>query len=298
MSSGDEDASLAEKRANLLAILVKRMVKLRFQNVPSNYYNGQEYVEDTRRAKCLIVAHAMSPGLISTFGFWLYGAKISVSQRGEVLVIQISKRVSQRLWDDIRLISHGERFVIGYIGSYMPIINRNLLDQRYLGGNLTIRTFSIFELFGVSMVCQGRTVSVKWPVTFPPFPPSATLAPEMNEIYIRDYIDACSSYFRNDYDDCIRRIITSAENFFTARSWTSKRESVLCRIIRILKMRKRPNPNSFRRVLADNLQLHLVSGEVINENMAHIYSVRNKIVHDGFRMSTSSGMFCSKLLAR
>lgn len=297
MSSEEADANLAEERRNIFAILRKRMAKIRFDNLPRSYYNGQEYIEDARRTKCLITAETIFPGQIPTYEFWLNGARVSVSQRGNVLVIEIYKTISQRLWDDLRLISHGERFIIGYIASYLPRINRYLLDQRYISGHLLVRTFSIVELFGIRVVCQGRMVLVRWPVSFPPFPPNATLAPEMNEIYIRDYIDACSSYFRNDYDDCLRRIVTSAENFFRARNWMSRRESILRRIIRILKRGKKPNPNSFRRVMADNLPLHLISGEIMNENMKHIYGVRNKIVHDGFRMSTSSGIFCSKALA-
>jgi len=57
------------------------------------------------------------------------------------------------------------------------------------------------------------------------------------------------------------------------------------------------NPNTFRRALSDNINKKKLSGEVINEDMQFIYTVRNRIVHRGFRMSTSRGLFCDKAIA-
>ncbi len=188
----------------------------------------------------------------------------------------------------------GEDHIIGYLRSYMPVINRKILDQRYLSGHLLNRTISILDLHQVTVAVKGLSVIIRWPFSILPFPPNLNPSSEVGVIYIRDFIDACNSFFRNDYDDCIRRLITSAENFFVAMKWVGRQET--CRDIawRVVRRRIRPNPKSFRRILAHNLPRGRVSEEVVHDNMEFIYTVRNRIVHDGFRMSTSCALFCSK----
>ena len=294
MSSVRNDADLVSGRTRLLGLLIRRLYHLRFRPGEGPVYAGRPYVEDIKKVDCIITAHVMFPGRCSPFAFWKNGAHISVSQQGNALSIVAKKSISPRLWDDLRLLNYGGQFIVGYLYTYLPAINRNLLEQRYADGHLLNRTFSMFDLFGVRIHKQNKAISISWPPSFSPFPGSATLAPGIDEIYVRDYIDACNSDFRNDYDDCVRRIITSSEGFIRAQGWTTKRESFLERFRRFLRRRKRPNPNSLRRIFAHNLRTDIWSGHVINENMQYIYTVRNRIVHDGFRMSTSSAMFCSK----
>jgi hypothetical protein len=118
----------------------------------------------------------------------------------------------------------------------------------------------------------------------------------MTALYLRDYIDAIHAFFRNEYDDCIRRIITATENFIDARNWKVKRScqrTILDSFVGLLRLSKK-NGYSFRRRLADNLDLNAISGRVISENLEFVFNVRNRIVHRGFRMSTDCGMFCDK----
>ena len=124
--------------------------------------------------------------------------------------------MSQQLVDDIRLLEpylpRAGKFVVGYLASYLPIINRKILDERYKKGHLLIRTFSIFDLFDVGVLAAGKIYSASWPQSFAAFPPLVNSVNYEDKIYVRDFIDACNSYFNADYDDCIRRVITSAEN--------------------------------------------------------------------------------------
>jgi hypothetical protein len=117
--------------------------------------------------------------------------------------------------------------------------------------------------------------------------------------YVHDFIDSINSYFTSDFDDCIRRVVTSAENFFQSRAWRSK-SAPGCfwrRLLRLLGIKAKETPNTFRRILLDNVNKNHLPGQVINENMQFIYTVRNRIVHGGFRMSTSSELFCAKAIA-
>ena len=113
---------------------------------------------------------------------------------------------------------------------------------------------------------------------------------------MRDFIDAMGSYHRGEFDDCIRRLITSAENFVRAKGWTI-RTTPNGFFLKLFRLEPRTTSVKFRRALRDNLDLTRLSGQVINENIKLIYSTRNKIVHSGFRMSTSSDVFCSKAIA-
>jgi hypothetical protein len=295
MQQTQVDAALTEQRRTLLAVILARMYRLRFGGPPPpRFVQGEYYVEDPNVVKCQIICLATFSGHITTFEFWLNGAKVTVSQYGASLIVQIRKNISERLWDDIRWFRHREDHIIRYLRSYMPVINRNILDQRYLAGHLLNRTISMLDLHSVVVIVKEKSFRIRWPVSILPFLPNSNPAPEVGVIYVRDFIDACHSFFRNDYDDCIRRIITSAENFFFAMKWVGRPET--CRDIawRVVRRRKRPNPKSFRRILAHNLPRGRISEEVVHDNMEFIYTVRNRIVHDGFRMSTSCAMFCSK----
>ena len=167
--------------------------------------------------------------------------------------------------------------------------------MRYSQGHSLVNTVAIHQLIQVRVFCQKRMLTLAWPTAFMPFPPSATIAPEMGDLYIRDYIDACHAYFQTDFDGCIRKVITSAENFFTARAWVPKKISCWQQIAD--KLFRRPRIKSkFRLILHDNLNLSVISGDVIYHNMVFIYRVRNKIVHADFRTPPHARMFCNKAL--
>jgi hypothetical protein len=256
-------------------------------------------VEDKRKVNCIIAANFVFPGYIPPFDFWLYGAHVIGMQHGNVLQIQAHRRISQQLWDDVRLlIPFKDRFIIGYLASYMPTINRYLLDNRHYNGHLLSRTFAVFEAAQVTLTVDRRRMRLNWPISIAPFPPSARIAQNVRELYVHDFIDAINSYFTYDFDDCIRRVVTSAENLFEARAWKAKPAPRLFwrKLLRRLGLNVKERPNTFRRVLSDNININRLSGQVINENMQFIYTVRNKIVHSGFRMSTSSTLFCSKAI--
>jgi hypothetical protein len=267
---------------------------------PDSFYIGQPYVEDKRKVDCIITANFIFPGYISPFDFWLYGAHVLGMQHGNILHIQVHRRISQQLWDDVRLRIpfNKESFIIGYLTSYMPTINRYLLDNRYNEGHLLSRTFAIFEAVSVSLTVNRRRMQLNWPVSVAPFPPTAKIAKNVNELYVHDFIDSMHSYFTYDFDDCIRRVVTSAENFFETRAWRSRPALGLFwrKLLQLFGLRLKERSNTFRRVLSDNINKERLSGQVINENMQFIYTVRNRIVHGGFRMSTSSELFCSKAI--
>jgi hypothetical protein len=202
------------------------------------------------------------------------------------------------LWNDLKYIGAGpcERFIVAYLAAYMPRINRFLLDNRYDNGHLLSRTFTILDATTVCVIVGTELVWINWPISFSNFPPSAAIAHQVNALYVRDFIDAMASYFRGEFDDCIRRVITSVENFFQSKNWTTQ-------VIRngfwraLLGLKHRTRSVKFRRILLNNLELNTLFGEVVNSNMRLIYGTRNRIVHHGLRLGTSSGLFCDKAIS-
>jgi hypothetical protein len=292
----DSDAS-SKARKLLFSILIRRIRQLHFsQPPPSSFYAGQAYVEDTKATDCMIGAQFIFPRQIPRFEFLAHGARVVGDQHENILVIKIYRRIPQRLWEHLKYIGVGERFIVGYLASYLPKINRALLDNRYNQGHLLSRTFAIFEATQIVVIAGTELVVMNWPIAIGPFPPSAAIASTINALFVRDLIDAMGLYFRGEFDDCIRRLITSAENLSRTNGWMTKSipngywRTLFC-------LKPRTKPVSFRNALRENLKLAQLSGEVINENMQIMYSIRNKIVHGGFRMSSSSEVFCSKAIA-
>ena len=220
----EPNLALVAARKQIFAVLLKRIAQLHLARpAPESFYIDETYVADKRKVNCIITANFIFPGQISPFEFWLRGAYVYGYQYGNVLHIQVHRRISQQLWDDVRLrIPFTEKFIIGYLGSYMPTINRCLLDNRYYEGHLLSRTFAIFEARVVSLSVDCRRIQLSWPVSFAPFPPSVRAARTIVEPYIHHLIDAMDSYFTSDFDHCIRRVVTSAETFFEAQGWKAK----------------------------------------------------------------------------
>jgi len=284
-ATAGDDPALLGSRKKIFATLLNRLAVLHINRPPpDSFYIGEPYIEDKHKVACIISANFVFPAYIEPIDFWLYGAHVMAVQHGHILHVQIHRRISQQLWDDVRLqIPFKEKFLIGYLASYMPAINRRLIDNRHYEGHLLSRTFAVFEALRVSVGVQGRRLTLSWPISFLPFPPSAALANNVRDLYVYDFVDSINAYFTSDFDDCIRRLVTSAENFFEVRSWKT------CKL--------QKTSNSFRRILTEYVNDGSLAGEVVSENMEVIYTVRNKIVHAGFRMSTISGQFCDKAIA-
>jgi hypothetical protein len=296
MNLSDTDPELFEAREQIFRLVLRQLRQLYFRQPPPDaFFIGQPYVEDEETVACIIGAQFVFPGFVPTFEFRMHGARVQGEQRRNVLIIQIFRQIPRTLWEHLKYLKRGERFIIGYLAWYMPRINRELINNRYRLGHPLSRTFAIYEATNVWVIVGREAVSIPWPIALPEFPPSAAIAPQADALFVRDFTDAMGSYFRAEYDDCIRRLITSAETFIEAKGWDV--QTIPNGWIRNL---FRPKPRrillSFRQSLLRNLNLTRLSGQVINENLQFIYSTRNRIVHNGFRMGTSSALFCSKAI--
>jgi hypothetical protein len=220
MPFSNVDAELTKARKRLFEALLRRLRQLHAsQKPPVSFYIGQPYVEDKDSIECMIGANFIFPGVVPPFEFWKNGARIIGTQDQNVLVIRIYRRISRKLWDDIKYLKRGERFIVGYLASYMQQINAALINNRYKQGHLLSRTFAIFEATKICLIVRSELVWINWPIAFAPFPPSAAIASQADALFVRDLIDAMGAYFRGEFDDCIRRLITSTENLIETKGW-------------------------------------------------------------------------------
>lgn len=292
--------ALATERKKLFILLRHRLRYLHLhRKPPAQFMVGGEYIADSSRVDCAIRIHFICPGFVKPFEFWVHGTKVVGEQSGNVLQILVQRKISLLLWDHLRLMGVGQEYIMGYIATLMPRINRQLIDNRYKEGHILSRTFAIFEGINVSVVVKNRVLRLDWPRGIASFPPSRQLSNKITALYVRDYIDAMHAFFRNEYDDCIRRVITASENFVEAKGWRVKknRSFILSILFYEILFPKDKKGGSFRRKLADNLDKTKIAGKVINENLQFIYTIRNKIVHGGFRIDTRSIMFCDKAVS-
>ena len=188
------------------------------------YCVGQEYFKDVLNIDTSIKINCYSPALLEDFDFYLYDNKICVNQIGGKLQIKFNKKISNKLLNDIKK-NKGENFIIGYISKILPKVNQEILKQRYKNGHFLIRSFSTMDIYKIviTRLRSGEEIILNWPVSIDNFPPSKKLAKEKNEIFIRDLIDAGNLYFNGNYDDCIRKIVTSVENSFRFYNLKGKR---------------------------------------------------------------------------
>jgi hypothetical protein len=268
---------LSARQHRFLRLLLTRATRLRFTApAPASFRNGEEYLSDPVQLPCTIRAVFNSPSFRTIAPFYHNKNLVSVYQRGPVLTVQVDRQISSRLWDKLRLFNDGQKFLVGYVNALLPVVNRRLLDNRYLSGHILARTYSVYDALGIVVTHGGVNLRLAWPRGVVPFPTSAALAPQATDIYLRDYIDAIHAFMKNDFDDCVRRIITSVENFFAIKGWTA-------------------TPHTFRNIVATNV-VAPPHDQVIVDNLRFVYHVRNRIVHSGFRISTRGRDFCHKAL--
>lgn len=247
--------------------------------LPNSYYIGQEFVEDTENISAIISWHFYSPALIKDFSIPSFS--IVAAQEGGAIFIQMQKIISKKLFESILSgKSTIDKFIIGYINRVMPIINQEINNQKYLTGHLLNRNFCTLDIRNLHVIRteDGKNAPVLWPPSITSFPPSEELAPSADTIYIRDLIDSTTSYYTFSLDDCIRRIITSLENFYHHFNLkgTFRKKLKLC-------LDKKYFLPQWGKYL-----------DMLYENMIYIYSLRNCIVHDNFRIHYNHRWICKK----
>ncbi|WP_067621139.1 hypothetical protein [Alicyclobacillus acidiphilus] len=245
-------------------------------------YIGQEFIEDKETVDVAIRCTYYYSAHLSPLELSWECSTISVRQDGNLLTVLIKRPISKKLYESaIAHRGNATMFIIGYIEAILPVVNREIISQKYLSGHILhslLSTIGIDELALIRME-DGIPHRLPWPVAVLPFPSAEALAKEYDNFFIRDFIDAMTCYFSFSLDECIRKIITSIENFFTLRR------------IYADKFKKKLNLCLQERYYPVNWGPYL---SILKRNIEFIYGVRNNIVHNTFRMDYQHRFICKK----
>ncbi len=284
------------------------------EKIPNNYHLGKSFFEDDTYIDAKIVFIFSSNAFLNDFKFEFKNFHVLTHQAGNNLTIIYERKLSLKLFNSLTQDHRSVLFIIGYIEEILPEVNREILKQKYLFGHLLNQTFSTMDIHGlyVQNVTDDETIELDWPIAIHPFPPSAQLAKEADEIFIRDYIDAMTCYFSNNLDECIRKMITSLENFFILKKIKGDKEDDPNRILNFFEQiifwmhfkygfkNIELKSGTFKSKL---LEISNEKNYIINwrgyipiwvNNVLFIYKIRNGIVHKQWRMDQSDRWICEK----
>ena len=209
--------------------------------------------------------------------------KILVFREQNEIRIIMDRKIPEGLVDDLKTLEKSSlNFLNGYINDAVPYINQKLKENKYLTIQIINRPISILDIQGLSIanLKNNEKFWIPWPTGFGDFPFLNTNPKKYDFVYIRDLIDAMTSYLYHDYDECIRKIITSLDN---ALNYYKTKE-------RIIKEKKKKNEKLYFKKIMDEI----VKRPELNYNIKKIYDTRNKIVHEKIRLNQNDDMLCKK----
>lgn len=175
------------------------------------------------------------------------------------------------------------QYIIGYVSYIFPFLNTEIGKQKYNEAHFLPRSYSVFDIIKVIVFQEeSKPVIEIFPKSINSFPTIKEYPNDLSEkIYVKDLVDSVYCYFYCQYDECIRKIITSIENYFINRKYEAKMKFVP-KVKKIIKECKCSYANN------------KLAREVITSNIIEIYKTRNKIVHDKYRLSTNELSFVLK----
>jgi len=257
-----------------------------------------DYYRDPNKIKVLIRYSLKVPSRIKNFKIDdhpLYakqeGSEIKVAYEKEIsraLLLDIQKHFAdfqyKRKIDEEITRRNPSQYIVGYIKETLPRINIEIAKKRYSEGHLVLRNVSIFDTDHIFVINQKNVSAILWPL---PLPNLEDIPDEISVVFVRDLIDSMTEYFYFNLDECVRKVITSLENYF---------------IFYKLEPKTLPPPKrKFQRLVGDYIVETLYPYKerdlkVIRENILFVYELRNKIVHDKLRLNPENTMVCKKAI--
>lgn len=257
-----------------------------------------EYYRDPNKVKVLIRYSIKIPS--RTNNFRIEERPLHVRQNGSELEVAYEKEISQSLLLDLQkhfsdfrykrktdeeiIKRNPSQYIVGYIKETLPRINAEIGKKKYSEGHLILHNVSIFDVDHVFVSDKKETCAILWPLALPNL---EDIPDHVNVVFVRDLIDAMTEYFYYNLDECVRKVITSLENFFLYYK---------------LEPTSPPPPKSkFIRQVNDFVVENLYPYKerdlkIVRENILFIYQLRNKIVHDELRLSPEKTMVCKKAI--
>jgi len=193
-----------------------------------------------------------------------------VSEKG--LVVQYLRCIPEKLYEDIKK-EASPKYFYGYLSSILNYVNQEIQKQKYQYGYILMSQLSIFKLKSIVIqkIPSDEVVEFEATLNIQNIVPKSDILTTGAPLFIRDYLDSMTAYLNMELEDCIRRLITSIENYFynykISGEFKVKLNSVLnCKSFKIKKAK-------YRNIIRKNLQL--------------LHHCRNLIIHNNLRVDYS-----------
>lgn len=264
-----------------------------------SYVVGQEYIDDKNEIEVVIKWAFKLPCIVTDFN--IDDHPFHVRQSNNKINFNLNKKISKKLFNDLKNTKpEASQFIASYIYDIIPRANKELLKRKYMDAHVLLRTFSMFEIEDVFIVNKkGEYIPILWPLPIPPFPPLKNKTKALEHVFIRDLVDAMTYYFSYNFDECIRKIITSLENYFIYYDIKPPRNKRINNLKSffdyILNRRNIKFSKQVKYYIVEkNYSYNEKHLQVLRDNIMFIYFLRNKIVHDQLRFRLENEMVCKK----
>jgi len=231
-------------------------------------YVGKEYIEDEKKDPVIIRYHLLLTWNINEFSFSDDYGQIKCYNDKGLINVDYEITISHELIEDAISTNKGIGFLKGYFVEILNHINRELYHQKYLRGYLLIRPVSFRDIFIIELIRDDKTSQIPC-LENQAIIIDKSIDSQNDYVFLRDFIDSMTAFLNNNFEDCIRLLITSLENYppFREKSGKFKRKlETLCNEI-----------NVDRKGCTTNRQ-------IINANAWFLYQTRNNIVHDKLKV--------------
>lgn len=269
-----------------------------------------EYYKDQNKVEILIKYSIKLPSRVDNFN--IDDHPLHIRQNGGEITINLHRKISQTLLDDIREFfgafrngkevsnelaqKNPSRYIVGYISETLPIINKEILERKYKEGHVLLRTISQFDIYDVFIVDDKKEYhAILWPLPIPGFPEVNKFKNRLDVVFVRDLIDAMTEYFYFNLDECVRKVITSLENYFIY--YNLKAPAKIGFWSKLFGLRK----SKFKKLVGEYITEKFYGFKerdlkILRDNILFVYQIRNLIVHDKLRLKLDNLMFCKKAI--
>lgn len=263
----------------------------------------EDYVENPSKREVFIRYSIRVPSRMDEFS--INENNLRARQQGNKIEVSFHKKIPQNLLRDLRSffnISNPEdipeiivdrnpsQYIVGYIKDTLPRINEEIIKRKYTEGHLILKTVSIFDIEDVFLndIENQSFMPILWPMPLPKFslPTEHDKNPDIT--YIRDLVSAMTEYFYFNLDECIRKIITSLENYFKHYK------------LNLLKGVKYPleiENSNFKKLIFSYVTENFYHYKedklsLFRDTLYKIYDIRCQIVHDNLRLKLDNLKLC------
>lgn len=171
------------------------------------------------------------------------------------MIFCYNRKIPKSLFEELDL-QNATPVILWYISEVLPYINNKIVFQKKQNLNLLIKRYSTLDLERVNIADNYWNIKkINWPISFGDFP----FENKIQEVYFYDLITAIQSYFYTDYNDAIRKLITSIESYMKKNEWED---------------------GKFKKKLDNKFKNCNSFVSTIIEDIKYIYDIRTYIVHE------------------